>query len=246
MRKLSPFELTHARHFQHQVPSCSRKGTFARTIHCDLGFLPAIHISIINGHTGQRTIQIPAHKIRDGLAHSGRLHRRRILAYHLSFVNRHTRHRHRQASATNIGFELAHSHTFDRNRRFIDLSLGKNGGHPRQRKRLQRSGAHIHYDPLGHIVLSLGRQGSGVARKHEFTAPHPHGNRLSRHIFGFDPDRSGISVGFEYDLNHITHIQPEIRFVQHDFGICPKIHPSIFLFCVTHADPQRQAEQKQS
>ena len=105
---------------------------------------------------------------------------------------------------------------------------------------------HIHYDPLGHIVLSLGRQGSGVAREHEFTAPHPHGNRLGRHIFGFDPDRSGISVGFEYDLNHITHIQPEIRFVQHDFGICPKIHPSIFLFCVTHADPQRQAEQKQS
>lgn len=124
-QKLSPFELTHARHFQHQVPSCSRKGTFARTIHCDLGFLPAIHISIINGHTGQRTIQIPAHKIRDRLAHSRCLHRRCILAYHLPFVNRHTRHRHRQASATNIGFELAHSHTFDRNRRFIDPGLGK-------------------------------------------------------------------------------------------------------------------------
>ena len=127
-QKLSPFELTHARHFQHQVPSCSRKGTFARTIHCDLGFLPAIHISIINGHTGQRTIQIPAHKIRDRLAHSRCLHRRCILAYHLPFVNRHTRNRHRQASATNIGFELAHSHTFDRNRRFIDPGLGKNGG----------------------------------------------------------------------------------------------------------------------
>ena len=205
----------------------------------------AIHISIINGHTGQRTIQIPAHKIRDRLAHSRCLHRRCILAYHLPFVNRHTRHRHRQASATNIGFELAHSHTFDRNRRFIDPGLGKNGGHPRQRKRLQRSGAHIHYDPLGHIVLSLGRQAPG---SHASTSS-PRRTRTETASAGTFSVSTRTEAGFGR-----LRVRPE-SYYSHStrnkvcparFGICPKIHPSIFLFCVTHADPQRQAEQKQS
>ena len=163
-----------------------------------------------------------------------------------ALVNRHTRNRHRQASATNIGFELAHSHTFDRNRRFIDLGLGKNGGHPRQRKTTPAERRPHTLQPAWtyrSFSWTTRLRGRTRARVHRAA---PARNRLGRHIFGFDPDRSGISVGFEYDLIILLTIQPEIRFVQHDFGICPKYHPSIFLFCVTHADPQRQAEQKQS
>ena len=222
-----------------------RKGTFARTIHCDLGFLPAIHISIINGHTGQRTIQIPAHKIRDGLAHSGRLHRRRILAYHLPFVNRHTRHRHRQASATNIDSNSLipiHSTVTDG----LSISVSEKTEDIPDNEN-DSSGAAPTYTTtrldISFFLLDDKARGRTRARVHR-AAPARKPPRQAHFRFRPGPKRDfgRLRVRPESYCSHSTRNK-----------VCParfrhlsENTPLDFSFCVTHADPQRQAEQKQS